>query len=1221
MMMTSEIQFPYNDNQTKLIALLGYTGVGKTSFITAAYFENIICGKDAFTQRFFQRIEEEIQRYGQIPLTMGDASTLSFIETQSRNEFTIQDFSGEHIKLERNKERHYQELLTRADNAHALICMLSAASFYRTTRIHEEVDAIQTFVNELRSLGARIPVVVVLTKCDTVPRFYLNFPILKTICALLSSLPLLRLPASRGLELTRRRFPSIFAGLDFKGKGPQTVFQSIALPRLESLRAWHWPKGLGWLGHLLRRFWVDPKFLFHKNFSLTEPFRFCFQAFQISMLRNLLVKHHADPEYCQTLISQCSQELIDAGTLGSQFYFKEYFDRILQDTRSLIDEMQEEVGQLTQNATRLLTHEKDLAQNLELWLETAADKIRKFNKPWSEGARKTLESLRHTTLTQLRDRMGERITTTLAETGTNTFYRLIEILRLRRDMARLAIWANEAIVLPEVESFQQRLLEHFIALVLSRPEIASALFQEDRARYLEVLTIVPPQEIKILEQLVEAAATLQNHLAQHQVGSGDWHSRILEPFRKLENFWLELSRTFNLSHACLLRTTFEKKILASLEQEAGHFKSLSQILDWAAQTEQLLHCDGSSQQLLQVVEIAARQADLLLQKEVQELSARAQKWQGTGKQLPARLREWFDESEKRRAFVKAVAGTKGVDSLEKLQKTVFTEARDYLSNSLKQTLEDSRKKVQASQGDRGALVQIVEILHVNAEVEMSDIFSRYGLALPPTQELEQSLFHNLALLTVGRSGLTASVYGEDRALFLGALRGSPHPYLKSLDLLVNGFDALKRGDKEIAAVPIAEWEHKILTPMRTFHQSWLELASQFELPKMAATRVEAERVSVRSLQDHRGKLTLRQLRDWVGTLYSLLQLPEHRDTLDGLLRGTESEIRGQFQGDLEKFMGRCVELESAVAQLSPKQTLEIQTTWEKFAGSVQALAYSSDKFPHTELSLDARIQNILEREGPEQVQKTVEVWFGFLQKHRRLSRFYTDELSAAIAKVRTIFHRPESFLSISKKLTERLAHFAQRRRLARYLGCAGIGLVLVILGLGIVRWRQGVKVQGLLAFEQQNFGQHQELIQRWQGFSAYPAWLMPVTGEFLIAKMNLHHQLQQLDDLCLRLREKKPLATDLPRLQQQLEQILLTQPALEVRRKVHDAWIGMRSLELLGDLENSAKPKIWWQGEVAGIKTLTNELLKDKPFFATQPLWDELWLAYQKKYPTIDNEK
>lgn len=56
-------------------------------------------------------------------------------------------------------------------------------------------------------------------------------------------------------------------------------------------------------------------------------------------------------------------------------------------------------------------------------------------------------------------------------------------------------------------------------------------------------------------------------------------------------------------------------------------------------------------------------------------------------------------------------------------------------------------------------------------------------------------------------------------------------------------------------------------------------------------------------------------------------------------------------------------------------------------------------------------------------------------------------------------------------------------------------------------------------------------------------------------------------------------------------------------------------------METTTKPKIWWQGEMARIKTLAAELLKDKPFFATQPLWDELCLAYQQKYPTSDNEK
>ena len=86
-MATKLPEFPYHDDHSKIMALLGYTGVGKTSLIAAGYFENVMHGKDAFTQRFFQRIEDEICEYGTIPLTLGEASTLYFIEPKSRIDF------------------------------------------------------------------------------------------------------------------------------------------------------------------------------------------------------------------------------------------------------------------------------------------------------------------------------------------------------------------------------------------------------------------------------------------------------------------------------------------------------------------------------------------------------------------------------------------------------------------------------------------------------------------------------------------------------------------------------------------------------------------------------------------------------------------------------------------------------------------------------------------------------------------------------------------------------------------------------------------------------------------------------------------------------------------------------------------------------------------------------------------------------------------------------
>jgi GTPase SAR1 family protein len=1211
--MITDIQFPYNDNQSKNIALLGYTGVGKTSFITAAYFENIICGKDAFTQRFFQRIEEEIKRYGQIPLTMGEASTLSFIEPHSRNEFSIQDFSGEHIKLERKKEKSYQDLIARADNAHAVICMLSAINFYRSTRIHEEVDAVQTFVNELRGLGTRIPVVVVLTKCDTVPRFYLNIPLIKTICAVLSNLPFLKLPPSRGLELTQRRFPHIFSGLDFKGKGPRTVFTGMSMPRLKGLRAWQWPRGLQWLANLLRRFWIDPKFLFHKNFQLEEPFQFCFQAFQIGILRNLLVSHHQEAEYCQNLIAKFGQEMAEKESAGKFFYFREYFDRILEDTRSLIVEMQGEISSLSENAGRLLTNERDLAQNLEVWLDTAAEKIRKFNKPWSEGARKSLETLRHDTLMQMRNRLAERITSTLAETGSNTFYRLIDILRLRRDIAKIPVWTNEQITLPEVESFQQRLLEHFIRLTFSRPEISVALFQEDRNKYLEVLTIEPPQELRMLDLAVEAGTTMQKNLGQREVGVGDWRLQILEPCKKLEAAWLDLSRRFDLSPACAFRSNIEKRILASLEKEALHFKSLTQILECAAETEQLLHCEGSATALHKVMEVAGQQSDTLRQKELQELSARAKKWQGSGKQLPSRLKEWFDESEKRRDYLKLIAGEKGSDSLDALHKQVFSEARDFLSQSLKQVGDDSRKKIAEAKGDRGAFMQIIEILHVVREVEISDVFSRYGLALPTTSDLEKTLFLDMVLLTLNRTGLTQSLYAEDKAMFLGALRGSEPPYLKSLDTLVAAFDALKKGSKEMAALPIAEWETQILLPMRNFHQSYLELAGQFELTQGATVRVEAERMAVRTLQDRSANLKLSQLRDWVAALYVLLQISDYRDALDSLLHSTEGEIRSHFQSDLEEFMTRCDNLDSVVRNLTTRHGVEVDQVWQRFAGSVQALAYSTEKFPHTELSLDSKIQNILEKDAPERFKKSLEAWLRYLGNYRLLNRRRCQQVTTVLDKARTIFHRPEAFLSLGQQLTNRLEQLGRRRQLWRRLSLVGLmllGVVAAVFGFRFYQWRQ---IQKLELFAKQHFDEHQEIASRWENFLRYPVLLLPLAPEEILGKVTLHQQLFELEQMEDRLVKKNMRAEEVSALQKKLENLLTSHTSPEVRCKIDEVWLGLRSIELMTLLDKPETSADWLGQEIEKLRVFAQKIHTSRPFFRCQPLFEELDIAWQQK--------
>ena len=344
--------------------------------------------------------------------------------------------------------------MTRADSSHALICMLSASNFYRSTQIYEEVDAIQTFVNELRGLGTRIPVVIVLSKCDSVPRFFIDLPVLKSVSCWLARIPWLRLPPYRALEVTRRRFPVIFSSFQFKGKGPSPVFLGIAIPRLRQLKPWQWPRGLQWLARLLRRMFIEPKWLFQRNYQLQEPFAFCFQAFQLGILRNLLVQHHQDNDYCQQLLQKFSQVMIDNNDYGAEFYFKEYFDRILEDTRSLIEEMEEEIAQLSQTGERLLTHERDLGQNLRVWLENVETSLCKFNKPWSRGARKTLEQLRHTTMISIKEQLQELITQALEETGANTFYRVVDILRLRREIGELRSGCKSKFLCPKLMSFK-----------------------------------------------------------------------------------------------------------------------------------------------------------------------------------------------------------------------------------------------------------------------------------------------------------------------------------------------------------------------------------------------------------------------------------------------------------------------------------------------------------------------------------------------------------------------------------------------------------------------------------------------------------------------------------------------------------------------------------------------------------------------------------------------
>ena len=1196
-------EFPYHDDQNKVMALLGYTGVGKTSLIAAGYFENVMHGKDAFTQRFFQRIEDEICEYGTIPLTLGEASTLYFIEPQSRIEFTIQDFSGEHIKLERKDKKEYQDLLARADSSHALVCMLSASNFYRNTQIYEEVDAMQTFVNELRGLGTRIPVVIVLSKCDNVPRFFIDLPVLKAISCWMARLPWLRLSPSRALEVTRRRFPSIFSSFQFKGKGPRPIFMGIAIPRLRQLKPWQWPRGLRWLARVLRRMLIEPKWLFQRNYQLQEPFAFCFQAFQLGILRNLLVQNHQDNDYCQELLQKFSRVMIDENGYGVEFYFKEYFDRILEDTRSLIEEMEEEIAQLSQTAQRLLAHERDLGQNLRVWLENGETSLCKFNKPWSRGARKTLEQLRYDTMTSVKERLQELITQALEESGPTSFYRVVDILRLRQEIGELPIWAQEQISLPEVDVFQKRLLDHLIQLTLSRIEVPTALFYEDRNKYLEVLTITPPAELTMLEKLVDAAAQLQKNIGQYEAGSGQWGERILELLHNFEQQWSQLASKFELEHSCNFRENLERKVLASLEQEAGEFKNLANLLLWVTEAEQLIHCRQSRQKLQEIGDVAAQHSRDLLDKELQEIKVRGERWRGSGELLPTRIKEWFAETERRRDYLHQISGNKGIEALEKLQKEVLEQVADYLRDNIKDALQER---------DRAVFIELLQTLHVYNDVEKLDIFSRYGVSLPATEELEKSLFNYLVISSLGRSGISETLYQEERSRFLTAVRGSAPPYLRPLDNLVQAFDQLQKGAKEMPSRPTTDWESRILEPMRVFHQSWLDLAGRLSLPEEPHVRKEAERAAVRSLQEQLRNLDLNRLRDWSGMLYPLLQIDANRSLLDKLQRDTENEIRTHFQQDLQQFIDRCRELVDAADRLSRKQHQQAQTTWQQFAGSVRALAYSAEKFPRAELSFDEKTSGIFEEEAPHKLQQALEKWEQAVASHKLADQNQCQQMLQTISQVRVIFGRPQGFTDISERLEGQLAKIQKRRSYLRRGQLALAAVALIILGLFSLRYHLGSQAEQIKAFASENFDQHQQIAERWQRLRSYPSWLLPDevvrhAGEQLI----LHRQLAALEQMHTQITSRKLEVQAIANLMKKLTTLLAGKPVAMVEDKAQQIFLDLRASRLLQLLEKKQGNEVVIQ-ESAELAALEKRLQQRNPFFKSQ-LLEEVKILLSKK--------
>lgn len=1099
-MKTQIPDFPYNDQQSKTMALLGYTGVGKTSLITAGYFENIMSGKDAFTQRFFQRIEDQIRESGGIPLTMGEASTLSFIEPSSRNEFTVQDFSGEHIKLERQDKQEYQKLIVRADDAHSLICLLSAENFYRSTQIHEEVDAIQTFVNRLRGLGPRIPVVIVLSKCDRVPRFYANIPVIKSFCCFLSRLPFLSLSPARGLEVTMKRFPSIFSGFHFKGKGPSVQFLGISIPRLGRLKPWQWPRGLRFLAKIFRKLWIDPQWLFQSNYRLNNPFHFCFQAFQLSILRDFLVRYYESPEVCQEILQKFSQEVIEKKIYGEEFYFQDYFERIQEDTGSLIAEMREEIQNLQQSASLLLMHERDLGQNLRLWLEKMDESLSKFKKPWSQGAKQTLESLRYDTLCAVKERFQGWIAESSEEKNPNAFYRLVDILRLRKEIGEIEIWNNLNITLPDVSFLSKKLLELLVRLILSRSEISASSFEEDKSKYLDVLTITPPQEIIMLEKMVQSATVFYKNLGQYEPGSGRWNDEILGAFKNFDQEWIQLAKKIELDEKSPLRESIEGKLVKILKKEASQFLSLSQILEWTADTEQFVRFVSLKEEIAQIKEIVAVQSEDQLKKEMEELKLRTQKWHGTGKLLPLRLKEWFEEVERRKAKISSIAGNKGLQALEKVSQDVLQGVANFLQESMKTLLSKKNENTSFS--------EFLEILEIYGEIEKSDLFSKHGLALPSAEEMEKALFLQLVRNVIYRSGLTLSAYEQDRTRFLASIRGSAPVTLESLDNMVNSFIKLQKGVKDMTSLPYREWEERVLAPMNLFHRSHKEVQSKASFTEESIMAREAERWIVQSLQSQLPNLSLNDLRDCTSLMEPLLEREENRAIVDKIRKEAENNIRKEFQQDLKDFISRCEQLQTSANVFQEKKPKEIDkkealAQWEHFAGSVLTLEYSAKKFPKTELSFDEVTRKILHEEAPVQFQKALESWIGVMVKKNLLSRILCKEMLYTIETVRVILERPEAFRSLSQHIEKFRENLKKKRFFA--IGAACLCFVLLLLYSAFLYHRHLIEreIYEIQTWAKQNPEKYEEIAKQWDNILSYPPFLIPSEDWQLAARKKM----------------------------------------------------------------------------------------------------------------------
>jgi hypothetical protein len=429
---------------------------------------------------------------------------------------------------------------------------------------------------------------------------------------------------------------------------------------------------------------------------------------------------------------------------------------------------------------------------------------------------------------------------------------------------------------------------------------------------------------------------------------------------------------------------------------------------------------------------------------------------------------------------------------------------------------------------------------------------------------------------------------------------------------VNSFESLQKRAKEMSSLPASEWEAKILEPMRIFHQSWLDLAGQLSLPQEPPIRKEAEKASVRSLQEQVGNLTLTQLRDWVGMLYPLLQNDENRTLLDKLLRDTENDIRTRFQQDLHEFISRCQKLSTSCSELKPKEHKKAEEIWQQFAGTVRSLEHSAEKFPKTELSFDEKTKKILEEEAPEQLKNALEKWLGALSSNKFLKKQQCEKILSTMERIRNIFHRPEAFHGVTEYLENVLLKEEARRRLMKRAAmAASVVLLFLALFLG-VRYRIGQQVIKTEAFAKENFDKHGEIADRWESLLVYPAWLFPSSESYQTASHNLilHRQLTVLCALYEKISTRALKGEEIALAHKKLMSLIASRPVPEILQRTQQVLLELRALELLYRMEK-ADPKTI-AGEIQELTTLEQEIKQKMPSFKSY-LLEEVHVAYKKK--------